>query len=57
MSERPPNCPVYTGDIVVRALQSVYTLNYFIQGLLLHGDMCPLLLWPLSDDVTWAFGP
>jgi hypothetical protein len=26
------------------ALQSLYTLYYFIRGLL-HGDMCPLLLW------------
>jgi hypothetical protein len=40
----------------MRALQSLYTLNYFIRGLL-HGDMYPLLLWPPSDDVTWAFDP
>jgi hypothetical protein len=26
----PPNCPVYTVDIVIEALQSPYTLNYFI---------------------------
>jgi hypothetical protein len=41
MSERPPNCPVYMGYIVMLASQSFHTCNCFIQDLL-HDDTCPV---------------
>jgi hypothetical protein len=55
MSEWPPNCPVYTEYIVIRALQSFHTFIYFTRGIS-NGDTCPLLSQPWSDDVTWTFG-
>jgi hypothetical protein len=55
MSERPPNYPVYTEGAVTRTLESLYTLNYFTHDLL-HGNTCPLVSRPLSDDTARSFG-
>jgi hypothetical protein len=43
MSERPPNCLVYTKRTITGVLQSFYTSNYFTQNQL-EGGKCPLLL-------------
>jgi hypothetical protein len=40
ISERPPNCLVYTEHTVIGTLQSFHTLGYFTWNLS-HGDTCP----------------